>query len=370
MTVTNVTPPTLSGSTQQGGFINSSTGTWTYDLDYLSYAYQWERCDAGGASCVDIPGATAASYQLAAADVGGTVRSRVTASEHAFPGGLSIAPPQPGAVIYGSDAPSSYYHAGAMVDMNSSETAGAIAVSNAGGHVLVYVDIIASASGGNYTSIINNANAYGPAIGLWPGQTSPYNAYGYVRDLATLVTSGKLLNVLNKVVADNPHMAGFFADDLGTTNPQYKSPLGTQGNGYTTPTTTFYNAVIAAVQVFRDVCDAHGLILLVNGGFDGRGNGGYPTRGSHGCSLVEGTCAEHQASTPGAFWDVYMSAAQWANDSPITSGQALGFVIANAGDTGWRTHADIAWIAYQTNYSSAPNPWSGFHTTGLPTHAS
>lgn len=368
MTVTNVTPPTLSGSTQQGGFINTSNGTWTYSLDYLSYTYQWERCDAGGANCVDIPGATAASYQLTAADVGGTVRSRVTATEHASPG-LSISPPQPGAVIYNSDAPSSYAHAGAMVDMNSSESSGAIAVSVAGGHVLVYVDVIVSGSGGNYTSLINNANIYGPAIGLWPGQTSAYNGYGYVRDIATLVTSGKLEAVLEKVVSDNPHMAGFFADDLGTSNSQYKSPMATQGNGYSIPTQTFYDAVIAVLQVFRNVCDAHQLIFLTNGLFDGRGNGGYPTRNQHGCSLCEGTTAEHHTSD-GGYWTQYMAATQWANDSPITSGQALGFAIVSPGDTSWRGNSNIAWISEQTSYSSAPNPWSGFHATGLPTHAS
>jgi len=283
------------------------------------------------------------------------------------PPAITISPPQPGAVIYGSDAPSSYARPGAMVDMLSSETPGAVAVSNAGGHVLVYTNVMITASGGNYTALINDANAYGPAIGRWPGQTTPYNQWGYVRDLGTFVSSGKLLKVLNKIVSDNPHMAGFFADDLGTTNSDYKSPLASPGNGYSVPTDAFYNAVIDVLQIFRQVCDAHRLILIINGMMDGRGNGGYPVRNQHGCSLVEGCCAENHTND-GGYWTQVMSAPQWANESPITKGKPCGFVIVPPGDTSWRNHPDVAWIAEQSSYTSAPSPWSGFHATGLPTH--
>ena len=44
------------------------------------YSYEWRRCDATGAGCVAIGGATSAGYTLAAADVGATVRVAVTAS--------------------------------------------------------------------------------------------------------------------------------------------------------------------------------------------------------------------------------------------------------------------------------------------------
>jgi len=85
VTVNNVTPPSISGTAQQGHTLSTSNGTWTFDLDYLTYAYQWLRCDALGASCVDIAGATGGSYLLKAADVGSTIRSEVTASEHTSP---------------------------------------------------------------------------------------------------------------------------------------------------------------------------------------------------------------------------------------------------------------------------------------------
>lgn len=82
MTVTNVTPPTISGTAQQGQTLSSSQGTWTFSLDYLTYDYQWERCDAAGANCVSIGGATSSAYTINAGDVGHTLRVGVTATEH------------------------------------------------------------------------------------------------------------------------------------------------------------------------------------------------------------------------------------------------------------------------------------------------
>jgi hypothetical protein len=46
----------------------------------MSYAYQWEKCDALGEGCLSIGGATAPNYKLTASDVGSTVRVVVTAS--------------------------------------------------------------------------------------------------------------------------------------------------------------------------------------------------------------------------------------------------------------------------------------------------
>lgn len=96
MTVVNVTPPVISGTAQQGRTLSSSNGTWTFDLDYLTYAYQWERCDVAGASCVDIAGAINSTYQVAAADYGHTLRVRVTATENSSstpPGLPNFSPP-------------------------------------------------------------------------------------------------------------------------------------------------------------------------------------------------------------------------------------------------------------------------------------
>ena len=86
MTVVNVTPPVITGTPRRGSTLTSSQGTWTHDPGtILSYAYQWLRCDAAGANCVDIGGANSTSYLLGVADVGSTIRSEVTATESAAP---------------------------------------------------------------------------------------------------------------------------------------------------------------------------------------------------------------------------------------------------------------------------------------------
>jgi hypothetical protein len=74
--------PTVSGTAQQGQSLNASTGSWSGSTP-MDYAYQWRRCDASGGACADIGSATSASYTLDAADVGQTVRVRVTASNSA-----------------------------------------------------------------------------------------------------------------------------------------------------------------------------------------------------------------------------------------------------------------------------------------------
>jgi hypothetical protein len=68
--------PVISGVPQQGQTLSATTGTWTGAP--ASFAYQWKRC-AGG-QCVAIPGATASTYVLSAAEVGTRARVRVTAS--------------------------------------------------------------------------------------------------------------------------------------------------------------------------------------------------------------------------------------------------------------------------------------------------
>jgi Polysaccharide lyase len=78
----NETLPTVSGTAQQGQTLTASTGSWSGTTP-MTYSYTWQRCGAGGASCAPIAGATSASYVLAAADVGSTLRVSVTASNSA-----------------------------------------------------------------------------------------------------------------------------------------------------------------------------------------------------------------------------------------------------------------------------------------------
>ncbi|HYH88449.1 MAG TPA: DUF3344 domain-containing protein, partial [Solirubrobacteraceae bacterium] len=78
----NVTLPQLTGSHQDGETLTTTIGDWDGTAP-LDYDVQWLRCDASGANCTDIPGATAPSYVLTGADIGSTVRSEVTASNDA-----------------------------------------------------------------------------------------------------------------------------------------------------------------------------------------------------------------------------------------------------------------------------------------------
>ncbi len=73
-----VSPPTVSGTAQQGQTLTATPGTWT--ATDATVGYQWQRCDPAGANCVDVPGATSSSYAVTAADVGTTLRVVVTAT--------------------------------------------------------------------------------------------------------------------------------------------------------------------------------------------------------------------------------------------------------------------------------------------------
>jgi uncharacterized delta-60 repeat protein len=75
----NSTPPTISGTAAEGQTLTANAGAWTGSTP-INHGYQWRRCDSAGADCVDIAAATTATYALAAADVGHTIRMRETAS--------------------------------------------------------------------------------------------------------------------------------------------------------------------------------------------------------------------------------------------------------------------------------------------------
>lgn len=72
--------PAVTGTLQQGARLTATTGTWAGSAT-LSYAYQWYRCDAGGAHCSSIHGSTRATYTLVAKDVGTTIGLTVRATD-------------------------------------------------------------------------------------------------------------------------------------------------------------------------------------------------------------------------------------------------------------------------------------------------
>jgi hypothetical protein len=88
--VVNTLPPTITGTAQQGATLTADPGTWS-GIPPITYAYQWRRCDTTGATCVDIPAATATTYKPTSTDVGSTIRVMVTATNSAGSGTASSA---------------------------------------------------------------------------------------------------------------------------------------------------------------------------------------------------------------------------------------------------------------------------------------
>ena len=59
-------PPALAGAARVGTTLTASSGQW--DGAPTGYGYRWLRCDAAGAGCVVVAGATSATYAVSAAD--------------------------------------------------------------------------------------------------------------------------------------------------------------------------------------------------------------------------------------------------------------------------------------------------------------
>jgi hypothetical protein len=83
----NISYPTInlqSGDTQPvlGHFLTAGVGTWDGAF-FISYQYQWKRCDAAdplNGTCVNISGATSSFYTPVTADTGKRLRVQVTAT--------------------------------------------------------------------------------------------------------------------------------------------------------------------------------------------------------------------------------------------------------------------------------------------------
>jgi hypothetical protein len=97
--------PKITGTARQGQKLTTTNGTWKGTAP-ITFARQWQRCDAGGATCGPIAGATATTYTASAADVGSTLRVAVTATNGAGPATATSAAtavvsaiPAPGAAV-------------------------------------------------------------------------------------------------------------------------------------------------------------------------------------------------------------------------------------------------------------------------------
>ena len=113
----STSPPTISGTPQDGQTLHASPGSWN-GTQTITYAYQWQRCDGAGGACAAIPGATDPAYTLTGADVGKTLRVAVTATNSV---GSSTATSSATAVIQASSGP-----AGVVALWHMDETSGTV----------------------------------------------------------------------------------------------------------------------------------------------------------------------------------------------------------------------------------------------------
>jgi hypothetical protein len=79
---TNSAAPTVAGTSQQGAQLTGNAGTWA-GSGTIAYTYNWFRCDAAGAHCLSIHGATKPTYTQGAKDVGHTIGFAVHAADGA-----------------------------------------------------------------------------------------------------------------------------------------------------------------------------------------------------------------------------------------------------------------------------------------------
>ena len=86
--------PGIAGTATNLQTLAATLGSWTNNP--TKFAYAWQDCDASGANCTAISGATASTYTLALSDVGDTIRVAVTATNA---GGSATATSAPTAVI-------------------------------------------------------------------------------------------------------------------------------------------------------------------------------------------------------------------------------------------------------------------------------
>jgi hypothetical protein len=72
--------PSLAGAPQQGKRLSGRAGTWL-GSGGITHAFQWYRCDANGAHCSSIHGATKPAYTAMAKDAGATIGLTVRATD-------------------------------------------------------------------------------------------------------------------------------------------------------------------------------------------------------------------------------------------------------------------------------------------------
>lgn len=76
--IRNITLPAIAGTAQRGAALTADRGTWAGGPS--AFTYQWNQCDASGATCTPLAGAIAQTYTPGTADAGKTLTVTVTAT--------------------------------------------------------------------------------------------------------------------------------------------------------------------------------------------------------------------------------------------------------------------------------------------------
>jgi hypothetical protein len=262
-------------------------------------------------------------------------------------GTLTNRPAQGATIAYGSPgtsgAASAYAHPGGLVVAGRDNYADQVFkdVSASGGTVLLYLDTIVRNNYGRYHSLLYDASSCGAAVPQWGSYSA--NGTGPLADFRVGGTlQGKLRCVLEAMVTENPHMAGWFADDLGSRSwfPNL--------NWSTFPEKQAYrDGAVALTQTFRSVADEHGLVFLVNGTWSAGDGGGYP----------DPRIARQRTG------------GRRVRRAPrVSQGHPFMYVQASSdSDRAAFNNAGVfAFLSTQSDYGVSPAPWGPFHPTGLP----
>lgn len=364
--------------TYDGAGVQLQSLDWTGEMDYESGSVYKSR---NPKNPISAPGKAKVTVTLGV-DGDGLGDCTVTFTQ---PGSASAAPSppqlpstsikqlpgQPAITAYGSSsAVAPFAHEGALI-VAGRDNYGDQAIktaSAAGATVLIYFDAVIDNPYGRYHEMLNKQSVCGPATSRWPGNYKA-NSWGYLNDFREgSVLQSKLKCVLEKMVEENPHMGGFFADDLGSRSWFPGFSWNTWG---TTDQQAYRDGAIAMAQTMHDVAAEHGLMVMVNGtwtaGSLASSGGGYPKMSEHGLGLADGGYIEHHGIDELGFWAAY-ARGQWAT-APDSVGQGKPFMYVQAGDSVTREAYNragvFAFLSSQAEYDTA-SVWGSFHDTGLP----
>jgi hypothetical protein len=114
--------PSLAGQTSVGGQLTAAPGQW--DGAPTGYDHRWLRCDADGAGCAPIAGATGPTYVLGDQDAYHRIRIEITAENGSGAASARSAPSALVADAAGHTAPSGHGGGGAQAGGNGSGPGG------------------------------------------------------------------------------------------------------------------------------------------------------------------------------------------------------------------------------------------------------